>query len=116
MTRVKGGIHTRAKHTKVLELAKGYRMTKSTLFGPAQEAVLHAGEYAFAGRKMKKREFRKLWITRLNTAVREHDVKYSVFIKMLKDQKIELDRKVLSAMAVKMPATFATLVKSVSSK
>ncbi|MFS8160069.1 MAG: 50S ribosomal protein L20, partial [Candidatus Roizmanbacteria bacterium] len=115
-TRVKGGVHTRAAHKKVLNLAKGYRMTKSKLFKVAQEAVLHAGEYAFAGRKMKKRQFRKLWIVRLNSAVREHGMKYSQFIKVLKDKKIDLDRKVLASMASEMPAVFSTFVKSLLTK
>jgi len=95
-------------------LAKGYWMTRHKQFKKAKEAVLHAGEYAFSGRKRKKRDFRRLWITRLNTAVRELGLKYSQFIKMLKDKKIEIDRKILSQIAVEYPQIFKKICEKVS--
>ena len=110
MARVKSGILTKKKHRKVLKLAKGYWMTRHKQFKKAKEAVLHAGEYAFAGRKRKKRDFRRLWIIRLNAAVRELGLKYSLFIKMLKDKKIEIDRKILSQIALEHPHIFKKIV------
>ena len=114
MVRVKSGILTKKKHRKTLKLAKGYWMTRHKQFKKAKEAVLHAGEYAFAGRKRKKRDFRQLWITRLNAALRELGLKYSLFIKMLKDKKIEIDRKVLSQIAVEYPQIFKKICEKVS--
>lgn len=113
MVRVKGGITTRRKHKKVLELAKGYRMTRRKQIKKAKEAVLHAGEYAFHGRKLKKRDFRSLWIVRLNAALDSFDIKYSLFIKYLKDKKVGLDRKILSQIAVEYPKTFEKIVEKV---
>jgi len=110
MVRVKSGILTKKKHRKVLKLAKGYWMTRHKQFKKAKEAILHAGEYAFAGRKRKKREMRRLWITRLNAAVRRLGLKYSQFIKMLNDKKIEIDRKILSQIAVDYPKIFEKIV------
>jgi len=111
MTRVKSGILTKKKHKKVLKLAKGYWMTRHKQFKKAKEAVLHAGEYAFTGRKLKKRDFRRLWIIRLNAAVRQLGLKYSQFINLLKEKKIELDRKILSEIAVSYPKVFAKVVE-----
>lgn len=116
MVRVKGGIQNRKNHRKVLGLAKGYRMTRHKQIKVATQAVLHAGQYAFAGRKLRKRDFRSLWITRMNAALGELGVKYSVFIHTLKVKQIELDRKVLSQIAVEYPAAFASLVKQVTAK
>ncbi len=113
MVRIKSGIATKKKHRKVLRLAKGYWMTRHKQFKKAKEAVLHAGEYAFAGRKRKKRDFRSLWITRLNAAVRENGLTYSKFINLLKAKKIELDRKVLSQIALEYPAVFKKIVETV---
>lgn len=111
--RIKGGLTTRRKHNKILDLAKGYRMTRSSQIKKAKEAVLHAGEYAFHGRKLKKREFKKLWIVRLNAATRELGLKYSQFIKQLKAHNSDLDRKVLSNIAVSYPQTFKRIVEKV---
>lgn len=111
MVRIKGGVRTRAKHKKVLKLAKGFWMTRHKQFKKAKEAVLHAGEYAFAGRKAKKRDFRQLWIIRMNAALRELGMKYSIFINKLKINKIELDRKILSQIAVEHPAVFKKIVE-----
>lgn len=113
MVRIKSGIATKKKHRKVLRLAKGYWMTRHKQFKKAKEAVLHAGEYAFAGRKRKKRDFRSLWITRLNAALREAGLTYSKFINLLKTKKIELDRKVLSQIAVDYPAVFKKIIEKV---
>lgn len=110
MVRVKSGIITKKKHKKALKLAKGYWMTRHKQFKKAKEAVLHAGEYAYSGRKEKKRDFRRLWIIRLNAGVRTLGIKYSYFIKKLKDKKIELDRKILSQIAVEYPKLFEKIV------
>ena len=111
--RVKSGTRTRQRHKKVLGLAKGYWMSRSKQFKKAQEAVLHAGEYAFHGRKRTKRDFRSLWIKRLNNAVSEQELKYSVFINLLKKKNVELDRKVLSQIAVEHPQVFKKIVDAV---
>lgn len=113
MSRVKTGIVTKRRHKKVLKLAKGFWMTRHKQFRKAKEAVLHAGEYAFAGRKMKKREFRKLWIIRLNAAVRQFGITYNAFIHQLKQKKVGLDRKILSRIAVEYPKAFEQLVQKV---
>jgi len=111
MVRIKGGVRTKAKHKKVLKLAKGFWMTRHKQFKKAKEAVLHAGEYAFKGRKLRKRDFRQLWIIRMNAALRELGMKYSIFINKLKVNKIELDRKILSQLAVEHPAIFKKVVE-----
>ncbi len=113
MTRVKSP--AQRKHRKILKLAKGYRMTRSKHFRSAMEAVLHAGEYAFAGRKLKKRDFRRLWIIRINAAVRSLGSKYSSFIRALKEKKIELDRKILAKIAVEHPDFFKKIFSKASS-
>ena len=101
------------KHRKVLKQAKGFRQSRSSRFKVAQEAVLHAGAYAFAGRKNKKRNLRSLWIVRLNAAVREQGLSYSRFVALLKKEKIEIDRKILAEIAVQDPATFKEIVSKV---
>ena len=98
------------KHRKVLKLAKGYKNARSRRFHAAQEAVLHAGQYAYAGRKLRKRDLRALWIVRLNAAVREHGLSYSKFIATLKKAKIEIDRKIMADIAVADSKTFAEIV------
>lgn len=115
MPRVKGGLRTHARHKKVIKLAKGYRMTRSTLFKRAQEAVLRAGEHAFAGRKKRKRDMRTLWIARINSALSNYGVQYSRFIAGLKKANIELDRKSLSEMAIHNPKHFEEVVTTVKS-
>ncbi len=106
MVRVKSGVKTRKKHKKVLKMVKGYWMTRHKQFKKAKEASLHAGEYAFAGRKKRKRDFRRLWIIRLNAIIKQLDGKYSQFIKALKEKKIEIDRKILSKIALEYPSVF----------
>ncbi len=113
MVRVKGGMTTRRRHKKVLKQAKGYWMTRSKHFKKAKEAVLHAGEYAFTGRKDKKNDFRSLWITRMNASLRSMDMTYSAFIHKLQEKKISLDRKILAQIAVEYPSVFAKIVEKV---
>ncbi|NMB83743.1 50S ribosomal protein L20 [Candidatus Roizmanbacteria bacterium] len=113
MVRIKSGIATKKKHRKVLRLAKGYWMTRHKQFKKAKEAVLHAGEYAFVGRKNKKRDFRKTWIIRINAAVRLFGLTYSQFINRLKNNKIEIDRKILSQIAADYPKAFEKIVTKV---
>lgn len=110
--RVKGGIVPRRKHKKVLKAARGYFGARSKLFRRAQEAVLHAGAYAFAGRKDRKSNFRKLWIMRINAALAPLGIKYSQFIKLLKEKKIKLDRKVLAELALNKPQIFSKIVEA----
>jgi large subunit ribosomal protein L20 len=112
--RIKGGPASRRKHKKILKATKGYRMTRSKLWRAAHEAYLHAGDYAFAGRKLRKRDFRKLWIKRINAALTPFDIKYSHFIKALKEKKIDLNRKSLAELALNDPKSFEKLVKKVS--
>jgi large subunit ribosomal protein L20 len=111
--RVKTGTIRRRKHQKILTQAKGYRMTRSRLIKKAKEAVLHAGEYAFAGRKLRKRDFRRLWITRINAGLSDSNLSYSQFISGLKKAKIELDRKILADLVVSDPGTFKKILEHV---
>jgi len=110
MPRAKRGNKRLEKRKKILSLAKGYRGTKSKLYRSAKESVERALNFAYTGRKLKKRDFRKLWIVRINAACRLNDIKYSQFIHGLSLAEIELDRKVLADMAVKQPEAFATVV------
>ena len=114
MTRVKGGVRTRRRHKKILDLAKGYYGSRHRLYKRAADAVLHSGEYAFAGRRQRRRDIRRLWIVRINAGLRPLGVSYSKFIKMLKDANINLDRKSLSEMATNDIKAFEQVVKSVS--
>jgi large subunit ribosomal protein L20 len=102
----------RQRHNKILNLAKGYRMTKHRLYKSAREAVVHAGQYAFAGRKLKKRDLRSLWIVRINGTLAGMGIKYSAFISALKKSGISLDRKILSELVTNKPQVFAEIVKS----
>lgn len=111
--RVKRGIVSKRKHNKLATLTKGYRGTKSRLVRKQQEAVLHAGAYAFHGRKLRKRDIRALWITRIGEAVKKEGISYSVLINKLKKDKIELDRKILSELVLNDPKTFKKIVSSV---
>lgn len=104
--RVKTGFVRRRQHKKILKLAKGFWMSRHKLFKKANEAVLHAGVYAFHGRKKRKRDFRRLWTIRINAALRQQGHTYSRFIRALKEQKIELDRKILADLAVRHPLVF----------
>lgn len=109
--RVKGGPSSKARKKKVLDQAKGFRGTRNNLIRRASEATMRAGRHAYIGRKRKKRDFRALWITRINAAVREHGLSYSRFIHALKEANIELDRKILAELAVNNKEEFAKLVE-----
>ncbi len=113
MARIKGGTMTHKRHVKTLKLAKGYYGAKSKHFRMAKQAVLKSAGYAYVGRKQKKRDFRKLWITRINNAARAQGMNYSTFMNGLKKAGIELNRKVLSEMAINDPASFNALVAKV---
>ena len=110
MARIKGATMTHKRRTKTLKLAKGYYGSKSKHFRMAKQAVMKSGNYAFVGRKQKKRQFRNLWITRINAAARINGLSYSVFMNGLKKAGIELDRKVLSNMAIFDKEGFAAVV------
>ena len=114
MSRVKRGVMTRKRHNKVLDAAKGYRGAHSKLFKQAKEAVMHAGNYAYRDRRVRKRDFRQLWIARINAACRQHGTTYSVFIADLNRSGVQLDRKVMADIAVNDPAAFEQLVQTVS--
>jgi len=111
MPRVKRGVTARARHKKVLEQAKGFRGRRGNVYRIAKEAVMRAGQYAYRDRRNKKREFRALWITRINAGAREAGVSYSQFIAGLKKAGIEMDRKVLADLAVLDKAAFARIVE-----
>lgn len=115
MARVKGAMMTRKRRKKTLKLAKGYYGSKSKHFKMAKQQVMKSGNYAFAGRKMKKREFRNLWITRINAACRANGINYSSFMNGLKKSGIELNRKMLSEMAIRDPASFNALIETAKS-
>jgi len=110
MSRVKRGVTKRARHKKILKLAKGYRGRAKNCFRVAIEKVEKALRYAYRDRKARKRDFRALWIQRINAATREHGLVYSKFIAGLKAAKIDLDRKVLSDLAIREPETFGAIV------
>jgi large subunit ribosomal protein L20 len=116
MARVKGGVTTRARHRKVLKQAKGYFGTKSINYKVAKQAVMKSLQYAYRDRKANKRNFRKIWITRINAAARINGMSYSKFMDGLKKSGIELNRKVLADMAVNDPTAFASLVKQAKKK
>ncbi|OIQ82709.1 50S ribosomal protein L20 [mine drainage metagenome] len=113
MPRVKRGVTARARHKKVLDQAKGFRGRRKNVYRIAKEAVMKAGQYAYRDRRVKKREFRALWITRINAAVRQFDMTYSVFMNGMKKAQIEIDRKVLADMAVHDAAAFGKIVEQV---
>ncbi len=110
MARVKGGTISRARHKKVLDQAKGYFGSKHRLYRTANEQVMHSGKYAYRDRRQKKRDFRKLWITRINAACRQNDISYSKFINGLNKANIEINRKMLSEIAIDNPKNFTDLV------
>ena len=111
MARVKNGAVTKARHKKVLKEAKGYFGSKHRLYKSAKEQLMHSGQYAFRDRKQKKRDFRKLWITRINAACRENEISYSRFIEGLNKAGVEVNRKMLSEIAINDPKAFSELVK-----
>jgi large subunit ribosomal protein L20 len=110
MARVKRGVTSHARHKKVLELTKGHRGGRSKNIKEAKSSLLHAGEYAFAGRKLRKRNMRALWIIQLGNAVRNEGISYSKFINALKVKEIKLDRKILADIAINDPESFKKIV------
>jgi len=114
MSRVKRGFKARRRRKKVLKAAKGYWGLRGKVYRRAKEAILKAWAYSYRDRRVKKREFRRLWIARIGAACKINGTSYSKFIKGLKDSSIELDRKVLSDLAIKKPDDFAYLVKQVN--
>ena len=113
MPRVKRGVTARARHKKVLAQAKGFRGRRNAVYRIAKEAVMKAGQYAYRDRRVKKREFRALWIARINAAAREHGMSYSVFMNGLKRANIEIDRKLLADLAVADKPGFAKIAGQV---
>ncbi len=114
MARVKRGVTSHRRHKKVLKLTKGHRGGRSKNIREAKSSLLHAGQYAFAGRKLRKRDMRRLWITQLGIAVRNEGLSYSKFIASLKAKNILLDRKILAELAVNHPEDFKKIVAEVS--
>lgn len=112
MARVKGALATRKRRKKTLKLAKGYWGGKSKLFKTAKEAVMKSGQYAYIGRRLKKRDFRRLWITRISAGCKQNGMNYSTFMNGLKKAGVELNRKMLSEMAIHDPASFTALVET----
>lgn len=111
--RVKGGVMTKKRHKKIIKLAKGYRDKRSNVWSLARRAVMMAGKNAYVGRKVKKRDFRTLWIARLNAALKQQGVQYSRFIYKLTRKQVALNRKMLSELAIKEPKMFEEVVKFV---
>ena len=111
MARIKGALATRKRRKKILKLAKGYYGAKSKLFKTAKEAVMKSGQYAYIGRRLKKRDFRRLWITRISAAAKMNGMNYSTFMNGLKKAGIVLNRKMLAEIAVSDAAAFTALVE-----
>ncbi len=116
MARIKGGLNAKKKHNRVLKLAKGYRGARSKQYRVAKQSVMRALTSSFAGRKQKKRQFRQLWIARINAAARMNGLSYSKFMYGLKLAEIDINRKMLSEMAISDPEGFASLVEVAKSK
>ncbi len=111
MTRVRNGVVTKQRHKKILKEARGYFGSKHREFKSAKEQLMHAGQYAYRDRRQKKRDFRKLWIVRINAACRDNEISYSRFIEGLNKAGIEVNRKMLSEIAINDPKAFSELVK-----
>jgi len=111
MARIKGALMTRKRRKKVLKLAKGYFGSKSKLFKTAKEAVMKSGQYAYVGRRLKKRDFRRLWITRISAGAKLNGMNYSTFMNGLKKTGIEINRKILSELAISDPTAFTSIVE-----
>ena len=111
MARIKGAMMTRKRRNKTLKLAKGYYGSKSKLFKTAKQAVMKSGQYAYIGRKQKKRDFRRLWITRISAACKQNGMNYSTFMNGLTKANVTLNRKMLSEIAIADPAAFTSLAE-----
>lgn len=116
MARIKGGLNAKKKHNRILKMAKGYRGARSKQYRVAKQSVMRALTSSYAGRKERKRQFRQLWITRINAAARMNGLSYSKFMYGLKSADIQLDRKILADMAVNDPDGFAKLAETAKSK
>ena len=116
MARIKGGMNAKKKHKRVLKLAKGYRGARSKQYRVAKQSVMRALEESYTGRKQKKRQFRQLWIARINAAARMNGLSYSKFMYGLKLAEVKVNRKMLSEMAIRDPEGFASLVEVAKSK
>ena len=116
MARIKGGVNAKKKHNRVLKLAKGYRGARSKQYRVAKQSVMRALTSSFAGRKQRKRQFRRLWIARINAAARMNGLSYSRFMYGLKLAEIDINRKMLSEMAISDPEGFASLVETAKAK
>ena len=116
MARIKGGLNAKKKHNRVLKLAKGYRGARSKQYRVAKQSVMRALTSSFAGRKQRKRQFRRLWIARINAAARMNGLSYSLFMYGLKLAEIDINRKMLSEMAISDPEGFASLVETAKAK
>ncbi|MDR1734377.1 MAG: 50S ribosomal protein L20 [Oscillospiraceae bacterium] len=116
MARVKGAMMTRKRRNKVLKLAKGYYGAKSRLFRTAKQAVMKSGQYAYIGRKQRKRDFRRLWITRISAGAKANGLNYSTFMHGLKLAEVELNRKMLSEIAISDPEAFTALCETAKAK
>ena len=113
MARVKRGVQAHARHKKVIEQAKGYRGRRKNVYRVAKQAVIKAGQYAYRDRRQRKRQFRALWIVRINAAAHQHGMSYSVFIDGLKKAGLEIDRKILADIAVRDPQAFEAIAAQV---
>ena len=111
MARIKGATMTRKRRNKVMKMAKGYYGSKSSLFKTAKQAVMKSGQYAYVGRKQKKRDFRRLWISRISAGCKMNGMNYSTFMNGLKKAGVELNRKMLSEIAIADPAAFTALTE-----
>ena len=116
MARVKRGVVAHAKHKKILKLAKGYKGARSKVYRVAKQAVIKAGQYAYIGRKQRKRQFRSLWITKINAAARQNNMSYSQFMNQLKKADININRKMLADLAMNNAESFSAIVNSISNQ
>ena len=116
MARVKRGVVAHARHKKILKLAKGYKGARSKVYRVAKQAVIKAGQYAYIGRKQRKRQFRSLWITKINAAARQNNMSYSPFMNHLKKADININRKMLADLAMNNAESFSAIVNSISNQ
>ena len=116
MARVKRGVVAHARHKKILKLAKGYKGARSKVYRVANQAVIKAGQYAYIGRKQRKRQFRSLWITKINAAARLNNMSYSQFMNQLKKADISINRKMLAELAMNNAESFTAIVNSITNQ
>ena len=116
MARVKRGVVAHARHKKILKLAKGYKRARSKVYRVAKQAVIKAGQYAYIGRKQRKRQFRSLWITKINAAARLNNMSYSQFMNQLKKADISINRKMLAELAMNNAESFTAIVNSITNQ